>query len=174
MKLEPEEQIDALIGKEQFASTFEVMPLKWMSTRVLTTDSSTGIRRVHMRPFVQLRAQWRQSHCSQASANFRLGSVSCILLCHRQLSLIPFSQADFDVNANLFLENLMSDHIFDALIHLLNARQQDGCKILLLLVVFLNYKKSSVCKWVWSASLAQLTVALIAFRSIIHTWWSSP
>lgn len=38
----------------------------------------------------------------------------------------------------------MSDQLFDALFHLLNSRQHDGFNILLLLVVFLNFKKRSV------------------------------
>jgi len=56
-------------------------------------------------------------------------------------------QVDVEVNNNVFIDYLMSDQLFDVLIHLFNTQPPDGCRILLLFVIFLNYKKNSVCNF---------------------------
>lgn len=62
--------------------------------------------------------------------------------------MLIFVTFNSDIDTNPFLDQLMSDQLFDSLVHMINSlEQQDRCRILFLLVIFLNYKKGSVRIW---------------------------
>ncbi|KAI2803984.1 hypothetical protein BLOT_008124 [Blomia tropicalis] len=83
--------------------------------------------------------------------------------------MLIFVTFNSDIDTNPFLDQLMSDQLFDSLVHMINSlEQQDRCRILFLLVIFLNYKKGSINNpYVMKLSIVDNEVTLSGYSQAI-------